>query len=293
MSDVPSQGSQAQVAVDDATPFDASSIPIEIVSESLQMIQTHVGPDGIRGTRSRIAEGRRIASEFITGSLNLVPGLTEIDWFIEKILGGTTAAGVTAVAETIPAFQVMIDRVAKLFTYTDCRVSRAIFAGSEGSNITLSLELEGETEVVAAAGGFPSLTLDTDNHFILSDCTLTLQSSARKFASFELVIDNLIAADRQLNSVTREELSAQDRAVSLTVSAPYTVNNVDLYDQAIAGAAGILAISDGTTTYTFDFGNVKVPAESPVVSGKTEIMLPLTMDCFKSGANAEILCTKT
>lgn len=294
MTDTPAQGSQSQLAFDAST-FDASSEQFEFVSENLRMIQTHVESAGIRGTRSRFEDRVRIASERISGSIVMNPTAAELDLIWPRALGGTTSAGVTALAETLPTFNVMVDRVSKVFTYDSCRVAAMILSGSAGQPITLTLEIEGETETVGNAGTFPSITagIDTGNMFIFSDCTLTLASSARKFSSFTLRLDNVLDTERFNNSITRAEIAAQDRRVTLEVDVPYTSDNTDLYDQAIAGAAGSLAISDGTDTYTFDFGNCKVPAESPVVGGRSEIQLPLRVNCYRDGATNELKVTKT
>lgn len=289
----PAEGALAKLAIDAALPFDTSSEPFEFISESLQMIQTHANTQGVRGTRSRLAPRTRIVTEQISGSLVLNPSVTELDRLWPRILGGATSVGVTDVADTLPEFQVMVDRVTKVFTYAGCRVSRATLSGTQGQPLSVTLDIEGETESVGNAGTFPAITIDTDTMFVFSDITLTLDSVAREVTTFSLVIDNVLDTGRYLNSVTRAEIPAQDRQVTLDVTIPYTTDADDLHDLAIAGIDGSLAWADGSTTYTFDFGNLKSAARSPVVSGKTEILLPLTFDCYKSGSDSEVKVTKS
>lgn len=293
MTDVPAPGALAKLCFDSVAPIDTSSIPFEFVSENLRMVQTHVRSEGIRGTRSRKSHRVRIAREQITGSVVMNPSVTEIDWLLPYMLGGSTSLGVTDVADTLGEFVGAIDRVTKVFTYTGLRVARWSISGSSGQALVLTLDLEGETETVGNAGTFPALTLDTDNFFVFSDITLTLASSARKVQSFTLTMDNALDAERFNNSITRAEIAAMDRSVTLECSVPYTSDNSDLYDQAVAGAAGSLAISDGSTTYTIAFGNVKAPAESPTVPGRSEILLPLRLDCYSTDAASECKFTKT
>ena len=298
----PAQGAQAEMCVDDAIPIDTSSIPIDFTSETLRMTQTHVGHgtgDGLRGTRSRHKDRVAIGSERISGAIELQPVGAELDWFLEKILGGSTDAdplpNTTDVAETVPAFQMMIDRVSKVFTYGDLRVSRAIFRGSSGQPINLSLELEGKTETVAAAGGFPALTHYITSIMIFPDCTLAFNSVQYEadMKSFELTIDNVLDTERFTNAITRSEIPAQDRIVTLRADFGYAGTAAAVYDYAIAGAALALLMTDGTNNYTFDFANAKIPAESPVVSGKTEIMHSVTFNCFRDASNSECKCTKS
>lgn len=294
MTDIPAQGAQAQLAFDDST-FDVNSEQFEFVSETLRMVQTHVESGGLRGTRSRFEDRVRIGSERVTGAIVMNPTAAELDLIWPRALGGTTSLGVTALAETVPAFNVMVDRVTKVFTYSGCSVAALVISGAAGQPLTVTLELEGQTEAVGNAGTFPAITagIDTGNMFIFSDCTLTLAGAARKFSSFTLRLDNVLDTERFNNSLTREQIAAQDRRVTLEVDVPYTSDNSALHDAAIAGAAGSLAVSDGSVTYTFDFGNCKIPAESPVVAGRAEIQLPLRVNCYRDGANNELLVTKT
>lgn len=293
MSDVPAQGALAKMAFD-ASAITGASTGVEFVSTTLKRRDTHVYSRGIRGTRSRSKSRARIARTEVSGQIVLEPSASEIDFLLPYILGGTTAAGVTDVADALPEFVIGIDKVSKVYTYAGCRVARAVFAGQSGQALQLTLDIEAETETQANAGTFPAITLPTDNFFVMSDVTLTLLSVARKFASFTLTIDNMVDADRYLNSLTRTEIAAQDRSVRLEVSAPFTSDNTDLYGAAIAGAAGSLVVSDGSVTYTMNFGNAKIPAEGQDVSGKSEIMLPLTVDLFHDDASAsELKITKT
>lgn len=289
----PAQGYAAALAMDDALPFDGSSVAFEFLSSTLKKSATQVNTNGIRGERSRLEHRTRIVQEAVSGSLTMNPSVTELDILWPRILGGTTSAGVTDVADTLPEFQVMIDKVSKVHTYAGCRVSRATISGSAGQPIQLVLDIEAETESEGNAGTFPSITIDTDGMFVFSDVTLTIDSTAREVQSFSLVIDNLVDTGRYINSTTRSEIAAQDRQVTLDCVFPYTATNADLYDIAIAGVDGALAISDGSTTYTFDFGDMKAAAQGPDVGGKSEILLPVTFDCYKTGSDSEVKVTKS
>lgn len=288
-----SQGYAAKLAFDAVLPFDTSSEPFEFISESLAMSQTHANSQGIRGTRSRLADRTRIVSEAISGNILMRPTIAEIDLLLPRIFGAATVANVTNLSDAMIEFQVMIDRVAKVYTYAGCRISRAVIQGTSGGPIEFSLDIEGETESIGNAGTFPSLTIDTGNMYVFSDLTLTLNAVATEVASFSLTIDNMLDTGRFMNSVTRTEIPAQDRQVTLAVQVPYTTTNVGLHDIAIAGIDGSLVMNNGTSTYTWDFGNLKSPANSPVVGAKNEIMLGLAFDVYKSGSDNEVKVTKS
>lgn len=295
MTDVPARGALSKMAIDSAAPLDTSSTHMEFISCGLKATNTHAYGSGIRGERSRHKSRARIVATDTRGPIVLQPSATEIDFLLPYILGGTTdVGGVTDVADTLPEFLLGVDKVTKVFTYTGCRVGRCVIQGNAGQPLTWTLDISAESESVGDAGTFPAVTLNTDNFFVFSDLTLTLNSTARKFRAFTLTIDNLLDDERRNNALSPTEISAQDRAVQLTVDAPYTSDNEDLLGAAIAGAAGSLVMNDGTDTYTFDFGNCKIPSDGPTVDGKTEIQLPITVDCLKSGtSDSEIKVTKS
>ena len=293
MSDTPAQGALAKMAMD-PNAISASSQGFEFVSCTLARQDTHVYSQGIRGTRSRDKSRARIARRAVSGQIVLEPTPTEIDFLLPYILGGTTSMGATDVADSLPSLVIGVDKVTKVYTYTGCRVGRAVFSGQAGQAVQLTLDIEATDETEAAGGSFPAVSLPTDNFFVMSDLTLTLLSVARKFGRFALTIDNMLDAERYVNSLTRTQIAPQDRQVTLEVDTPFTNDNADLYGAAIAGAAGSLVMSDGTVTYTMAFGNCKIPADGAEVSGKTEILLPLTVNLFADGTTAsELKITKS
>jgi len=291
MAATPAVSTLAQFGVGTTSPVDTG---IEVISSTLKKTATHVHSPGLRGARSRRKYRTRNVRNAIAGQWVLNPTPTEIDFFLQYILGGTPSAGVTDIADVLPSFYGQIDKVTKVAEYDDLRVARAIFAGSSGQPLTLTMELEGIDETITNAGTFPVLTLPTDNMFVFSDLILTLGGSAREVDEFTLTVDNMLLADLYRNSLNRAELPAADRDVSLDVTVPYTSDNEDLYDAAIAGAAAQLSISDGATTYTIDAANAQIPPDGPEVPGAgEEISLPLGVKLYADDTNSECKFTKS
>lgn len=295
----PAIGASSALAIDDSavsqiSDFDSGSFRYEFVSESLARRQTHVETFGIRGTRSREADRVRIARERIAGQLILYPTPVELDQWLPRILGGAEASDVFALAESLPEFGMLIDRVTKRFLYTGCRVAKAVFSGASGQLIKLTLDLEGETELLSGTS-FPATipAIDGGQPYLFSDCTFSLaaDASATEAREFEITIDNRLDVDRYMNSVTRGQLVATDRLITLKMIVPYTVDEVDLHAQAIAGAAGSLTLTNGSKSCQFAFGNLKSPAQSPNVAGHEEILLALNLVAYKSGGVNELIVT--
>jgi len=247
---------------------------IEIVSENLKKTGTILDTNGIRGTRSHASERTAAGTYAIGGQITLHPTPAVLDLLLPRILGANASGTTFALADTLPEFDVLVDRGAKRFVYGSCKIGKATFTGSAGQLIQLVLDIVGKTETVSATS-FPSITAPTDSPYVFHQGALTLVSSARQFFDFEAVIDNVLAT-RFANSESATDISPTDRIVSLKATTPFTSDEVDLYNQALLGSAGSLAFTNGGRSVTFTYGKLQFPDNSPVVAGKEEI--PLTLD---------------
>ncbi len=285
-----SVGSQALMAMDSVAPIDVSSTAIDFVSESLVGAKEHLNPTGIRGTRSRHKERTRAGLERVGGAITLEPSPTELDFLLPFILGGAEVATDTfPLAETLPELHIGVRRVVKEFTYTGCKIVRAVFSGSEGSPLQLALDLVGKTSADAAVGTVTYPTPDSDDMYVFTDSVLTLASGAREMSDFELIIENVHEDDRFTNSTTRTDVPIIDRNVLLNTTNPYDATNEDLHDQAVAGAAGSLVFTNGARSITFTFANLKFPSLDPSVADRGEIPLVLNGRALQSGSDKEII----
>lgn len=297
----PTIATLSKLAVDDSTvtgisDFDSGSFQYEpLPGSSIGMIQSHVFNDGIRGTRSRSKERVRISQERIGGTLNFNLTPIELDQWLPRILGAVEATDVFALAETIPEFGVLIEGGGyKRFIYTGCRVARCTINGTQGGLINWSVDIEGETEVVSGTS-FPGTVpaIDSAAPYIFSDVTYALSAdvSAAEVKEFTIIIDNMLDTERFMNSVTRGQIPTLDRQVTVRMVVPFTADELDLYDQAIAGAAGTLTMTQGAASCQFAFANLKAPAETPPMLNKEESLLTLNMTAYKSGSTNELIVT--
>lgn len=301
-------GAQARLAVDDALPFDSSSKTWEFVSENIQKRATIIDDAGIRGTRSHVKERTRAGTYTIGGTLVFNPSHLFMDWWLPKILGANESTNTFALAETLPSFYLWIDRVTKGFVYEGCVVSRATLRGSEGQLLELALDIEASREgsdnagsfvadTLEAAGAFAAASIpaigitDDDAPFAFTDGVYTLSGTARGIKSFELVIDNVLDTGRFLNNVYRSQIPATDRIVTLRAQTTYTSDEVDLYGQALSGAAATLAFTNtvGAAALTATLAALQVPAVTPVVNGKGEIMLEIEGVARMSSTTRELV----
>ena len=284
-------GWQAQMAIGAAgTEIGAFATAIEFVSEEMRKRGRILQTSGLRGGRGhpseRTAEG--ICEVGGTIRLHVSPALLDLVWPL--ILGGTKGGDNTiALTETLPEFDLLIDRVTRRFVYRNCRVNQAVLRGQSGGLVELVLSLIGKSEEVSSMA-FPAISAALEPPYLFQQGVLTLQSAARSCFDFELTIDHRLQR-RYANSATATELLATDRVVSFRCSTPFTAAEVGLYQQSLSGAAGTLALTNGTRSCQLQFGCLQFPDLSPVVAGREEIPLKLDGIARRVGSTAELIVT--
>ncbi len=296
-----SMGHQARLGTKNETTY-GTAVTVDqgfvFVSESIVKRGMIVERSGLRGTRSHQADDTRVGPYRVGGQLVLEPTPEDLAIWLPRILGAAPSGTTYNLAETLPSFTLAIDRVARVFTYAGCKVNRATFQGAQGGLLRLVLDVVAQSESVAAAGSFPSLSLGVTQPYIFSDVSLTLAAATREVKQFELVIDNSLVTDRFMNSVTIVNAPAGDRTVALRTPHAWAVGNIDLYAQALAGAAGTLQLTNALggsppTGYqtSFSFATLQVPDRSPSVPGRQELLLNLEMLARRVGGAAELTVT--
>jgi tail tube protein len=283
------------------TPPGAVTEPFVFVSEGILKKGVIVERSGLRGTRSHVADDTRVGPYTASGQLVLEPTPEDLAIWFPRILGGVATGGelkTYPLAETLPSFTLSIDRVAKVFTYSGCKVNRATFRGAQGGLLRLTLDLVCQSESVANAGTFPALTPGVTQPYIFSDLALTLAATAREVKQFDLIIDNALVTDRFMNSLTIVSAPEGDRKIGLHTVHAWASGNADLYAQALTGAAGTLQLTNalgGTPPVgyqtTFSFATLQSPDRSPQVPGREEIFLNLEMVARKVGSTPELSVT--
>lgn len=287
-----SQGAFAKMLMDATTSFDTESEAYAFISENLrQSVELDIDPS-IRGTRSRAKERSGMSLKRVGGDITFRPSPTELDRLLPRMLGAAESTDTFAVAETLPEFSVLINKVAYAYQYDGCKVGTARFTGQESQAIQLALSLFGKTRTKVATGSFPAVAIDTDTYYSFFQGVLTLDGDPYLFNQFDLLIDNLVEVLFE-NSVTASTVEAADRNVTLSVNVPFNSASSDLQD-AIDNAetiAASLVFTNGGQSLTFTMPALMVPDEDPVVSGKSKIRYPLNFTALSSGSNKEIVVT--
>lgn len=242
----------------------------DYISSTLGKRGTIIEHNGLRGTRSRHGGRTRQGIYTVGGTIVMEPSPEELATLLPKILGANASGTTYALAETIPEFDIIEDKIAKVATYEDCKVNRATFTSGENQPLRLSLDIVGKTESIGAAGSLTGLSHGNTGPFVFHDTAsgVTLSGTgSRAIKSFSLTIDNMILAPFN-NSQTASFLVAGDRMVSLSLTTPWSSDETDLYDQAAAGAAATITFSYANYSLSFALANLQVPAETPGNPGR-------------------------
>lgn len=296
---VASQGAMAKLYVEPAAAphtFDTNSERWEFYAENIQKRGTIVNPPTIRGTRSPCSARSRSGPYTVGGQIHFPVSPVWLDSWLPRILGAAEVSDVFDVAETIPAFGILLSRIAETFQYTSCYVNRAVFRpqpmGEMKTIITATLDIIGTAEITGTSA--PNVTLDCSSAayqpYLFSDTTITLLGTARQALDFVLVIDNHLDA-RFTNSLTATSITPTNRTVVLRTTNPFTSDELDLYDQDVDGDDGQMVWTNENMSATWDFPNLQVPPESPTVTGKQEIPLYLTHTARRTTSDTEVTVT--
>jgi hypothetical protein len=274
-------GYQAKFGVGSANPV---TVAMDIQSEGLVLVEEFADLNGLRGTRSRHKNRRRVARQHVGGPVVIYPTPVELVFWLQYIMGGTPSAGVYGLAEALPTFYATSDRIQKVFTYAGCAVDRATLSARSGEALMLTLDVVGQTEAVGNAGTFPALTIDeTTQPFIFSDLALVINGQTYLCRELSLTVDNAIDKDRFLNSLTLSSVQATDRHITLATNLPYGDASA-AYGAGAAGVAATATFTNGGTSLLLSMPALQWGKASPVAGGRQEIFLPINAQAMESAA---------
>ena len=311
-----SQGAFAKLLIEPgagAHTFDGSSLAIEFLSETMSDHGRMGGNNGIRGTLRREAARTRQLTGFVFGEITMYVSPNDLDRLALNVFGmaaqvGTPVGSTTfTLDDTLPYFGMLIDTDSGIttspatFQMTDCMISdwelsaRAPRFGEEGEPemVLLRMGIIGSSVGLATAwpGSAPAVPfaeVDRPYQFADSDSGITLSGAVRAVQAFKLKVDMKTFA-KYTNSLTAHSHRATARDITAAFQLPWNDDNDDLYNQAVAGAAGSLVFTNGAFSSTFNLGRFQVPNNTPIVRGKTEVPLNISGIVGGTGSTADLV----
>lgn len=285
--------------------FDTSSEPYDFLRENVKKHGRILQSAGNRGTRSRSIHRRRNGAYLCGGPIifEMTPRL--LDNMLPRILGANEATDLFALAETLPSFGVLINRVTSIssghFQYKDCKVDKALITGQAGPGdegppeyIHLILWLAALNEVTGTS--YPVLTLPTaanDAAYVQGDIGLgfVLQGAARRPKKWSILVDNHLIP-RVTTSFTADTYCPGDRTVAVSATFPFDDDHDDLYNIGTSGLSAAITMTNGYLDTTLNFGQLDAPADSPGVPPRgNEIDIEVDFIAGKTDAANEFSVT--
>lgn len=286
MAQTPSVGTLSRFGADNVNPVAKA---FEYKTFTLGKHNTVISTDGIRGTRSHPVERTRAGTYTVSGQIGFEPGPADLDTWLNWITGGTKQGDNSfPIQETVPNFFVTIDRIAQMHTFAGCAIDKAVFHATQGSTLMMTCDIEGKTETLGPVAGFSSLLPSLAPPYVLMDAVLTYGGTAYQFREVEVSFENSLKKDRFMNQISRTDLPALDRHIGVSLSLPYTTDQIALYDQNVTQGNVVVTFTNGIYTLTFTLPAVQFPTEPPEMPGREEILLPLRGTARKTGGTPEI-----
>lgn len=283
-------GTLARLGIGDASP---TTYGLDFRSEGLRMRQDSVNGNGTRGTFSHTVERVRAGLKKIEGPLSLQPNAADYHQLWPWILGaaGSVISGTQysyPLGNATTGKFVQIDRIGKVFTYSGVAVNGFRLAAEQGALVDLELDLVAIDETVGNAGTFPAIYADvTTAPFILSDLTLSVNSTTVTAKNFEVSGEFDIDKDRFFNSNTLSATLKRDRNIMFKTNLPYG-DFVALYNTGAANGVAVLAtLTNGSVEMVLSMQKVVFAPMSPVVEGRVEVMLPLEGRAYRHGTQTD------
>lgn len=228
----------------------------------------------------------------------MYPTVDQLDTIL-PLIGTTESTDVFTLTDDFSSltFTTIVDRVAKVHTYSNCIIDKAIFRGQKGLKpVSLELHILARTMAEGNAGTFSATTPTLTAPYAFNTGTLTLSGNTEVFDRFVLAIDNHAVVQHN-NSETATSIQPSWRQITLGCSTPYTSDEIALLTTNIGstrsdGYAASLVLSRGNYSTTFAIANVKTQANIPDILGLgEEIRLQQFYNCYKDGSTAALIVT--
>ena len=267
--------------------------PIEISSETLTQEIDHEDVSGMTGTRSR-TEARDVQTLKKPGGDFNVNGVLPdyLGVILECLLGswaaGSGFAGTASLAESLPSFTTVVDKVVKRMTYAGCKFTRGEFSSSQDDQpLKLAATVIAMTEAQGDAA-FPSLAYSSQVPMIHAGSSLTIGEETVRAQSLSWFVANTADEAVFRNSQTRLTVPPLDREVGGTVSCDWNDDNYHLYTKFLnhTSAEIVSAYTNGAYTMTVTMPQVKLATETGKISGRETLLHDVPFRALASDASA-------
>lgn len=287
MTQPASVGTMSRCAIGTANP---PTTAFEYVNFGLRLHQEILSSDGIRGTHSHPVERTRLGKLVCGGPITIQPGKADLDVLLPLITGTTknasnaflNASGL--LNETLTPFFVVVDRIAKVYTYAGatsatagCYCATTTFHVAEGEILTVTMEVEAINEYEGAAGTFPvGAVFNYQAPYVWADGALSIGGTVTQFKEATITYRNVLKVDRFMNSTIRTDIPFLDRIVEADLLIPNTSDQATLLAYpGITAESFSLVLTQGADSLTIASSAFQIEPQSPNLPGREESLLPI------------------
>lgn len=270
MSDCNSQGAITRLSIN------GYQMPFRLIDDQSFRELVDDSDEVITGHKDPIKERVSLGLLYLTLRVRLQPTPLELAQLL-PLMGMSNSSGNNWVLdESLASFPIVIDRVAKVHTYSTCYVNRWTLMGQKGrSAVSLDLEIFGTSLAEGTSFGSPT-AIQTDAPYPFTGLTLTLRGSARACDRVAFSVNHFLEREFE-NSLTASCIDMTRRRATLATSVPYKTANADLLTTALLtnadGAAAEVAFARGGQSTTISLNNIKEIARPPGIPGKIGLRL--------------------
>lgn len=271
MAQPASVGTLSRCALGTASP---PTVAFEYKQFGLKLHQELTPTSGIRGTHNHPAERLVAGPAVCSGSIVLQPGPLDFDTILPFVTGtATKAVNVFALTESLIAFNAIVDRVAEVYQYTTTYVDTFVLHCAQGEPVEVTMQCEALTETSTT---FPTAAYNYQAPYQWYQGALTIGGTTYQFLECTITIHNNLKKDRFMNSVTRTDLPFMDRIIECEIRMPCTSDQAALLSYpGVTAESFSLVLTQGAYSLTLASSAFQIEPQSPDLSGREEILLPL------------------
>lgn len=309
-----------------ATPrtFTNTSDRIEFIYEKLGTTRIIQHTNAITGSVSRLKTGVREHSYLTQGVIAVQPSPAALELWLPRILGGTKGAAGSGngtdidsdgadrdfpLANILPTWDALVYRENGIFQYTNLQVAQAILRGrtSNGGEANEFMELilvvVGEQEIITEDGDAspwpgtePALATGASSlPYAFWESEFYLNSTEVPYEEIALLIDNQLSV-KFYNELYPTCIRSMGRVIKVDAKLPFTCTTLDeaLSLNTTTGTAELLMKTPlGTPVFhsNFELPYVRSTFKTPVIEGKTDIPLELSLEAFANTGLDEMVVT--
>lgn len=275
--------------------MNGQQFPFEVIDDQSVRHLVDDGDEAITGYYDPLMERVSLGLQFLTLNIRLRPTPKDLTAIL-PLIGFELATGTWTLpnSATPSSFTTIIDRSAKVHTYSTCYVNRATLGGQKGNKpLWIDLQIFGSTFSEGTSFGSPT-ALNTDGPYPFTSGAFTLRGSTRNFDRFAFTINNNLERLFE-NSTTASCIDVTKRDMILATSVLYKTANTDLLTTPFitnsTGDAATLAFTKGNQSTSIALNNIKEIARPPGIPGKVALRLPMYYRCYRDLTNKNAIIT--